>query len=189
MYNTELMLEILKSPMAQKIVQEVSPIYGKAYTVLWLYQVIGTVLDSMEEWVESLEKQVVPQTATWSLPYWEEQYKIASDESWTYERRRQNILNKCRTRAPMNPYKLSNIIAVAAGADARIEEHTGRNKFTVYISADADNVDEEYVRKEIDKAKPAHLIYDIVYERYVEGRIYIGGTIQTFKEITLTQYD
>ena len=42
--------------------------------------------------------------------------------------------------------------------------------------------------KEIDAAKPADLIYDIVYERYVVGSSYIGGTIQTAKEITLKQY-
>lgn len=188
MYRTELMEEILKSPMAQKMVQEVSPVYGQAYTVLWLYQVIGAVLDMMDEWTGTLEQQVVPQTATWSLPYWEEQYGIPTNESWSYERRRQNIVNKCRARAPINPQIMSQIVAVAAGADARIEEHTGKNHFTVYISANADMVDEESVRKEINKAKPAHLIYDIVYECYVVGNIYTAGTIQTFKEITLTQY-
>lgn len=188
MYKTELTEQILKSPMAQKIIREVSPIYGEAYTALWLYQVIGSVLDSMEEWTSSLQQQVVPQTATWSLPYWEEQYKIAADPSWTYDRRRQNIVNKCTTRAPMNPYKMASIASVAAGADARLEEHTGKNKFTIYISSNASLVDEELLKKEIDTAKPAHLIYDIVYEQYVEATYYIGGIIQTSKEITIPQY-
>lgn len=188
MYKTELMEQILKSPMAQKMVQQVSPIYGEAYTVLWLYQVIGAVLDNMKEWTDSLEKQVVPQTATWSLPYWEDQYKIFADPSWDYERRRQNIINKCRTRAPMNPYRMGQLVSVAAGADARVEEFTGKNKFTVYISANKDLVDEAFVRKEINASKPAHLIYDIIYERYVPGENYVGGIIRTYKEITLAQY-
>lgn len=188
MYRTELMDEILKSPMAQKMVQMVSPIYGKAYTVLWLYQIIGTVMDNLDEWTGSLQDQVVPQTATWSLPYWEDQYGIASEESWTYERRRQNIINRCRSRAPMNPHKLSEIISVASGADARIEELTGKNHFTVYISENAENVDEDFVKTEIDKAKPAHLIYDIKYEQHVNGELYIGGIIQTAREVTLTHY-
>lgn len=188
MYKTELMEKILKSPMAQEIVQQVSPVYGKAYTVLWLYQVIGMVLDEAKEWTESLEQQVVPQTATWSLPYWEEQYGVATDPSWSYERRRQNIINRCRTRAPINPERMSSIISVAAGADARIEEHTGKNKFTVYISANAEYVDEDFVRREINKAKPAHLIYDIIYEQYIEGNIYTGGMIQSAKEVTLKHY-
>lgn len=188
MYKTEMMEQILQSPMAQKIIQEVSPIYGEAYTVLWIYQVIGTVLDSMEDWSESLSLQVVPQTATWSLPYWEEQYGIVSNPDWSNERRRQNILNKSRNRAPMNPKKVEDIISVAAGADARIEELTGKNHFTVYISAREDMVDEDFVRKELDTVKPAHLIYDIFYEQYVDATYYVGGAIQTAKEITLIQY-
>lgn len=187
MYKTELTEQILKSPMAQTIIQEISPIYGDSYTVLWLIQVIGQVLDMMEEWATSIEKQVVPQTATWSLPYWEEQYRLVTDESWSYERRRQNIVNRMN-RAPMNPAKLEALISVAAGADARIVELTGKNRFTVYISSTQDLVDEKYVREEIDKSKPAHLIYDIVYEKYLVATEYMGGAIQAAKEVTLTQY-
>lgn len=188
MYKTELMEEILKSPMAQKIVQWVSPIYGEAYTALWLFQIIGTVLDSMNEWTESLSDQVVPQTATWSLPYWEEQYNIATNTEWTYDRRRQNVINRISNRAPMNPYKMGQIVSVAAGADARVEEHTGKNHFTVYISSRADLINEDLVKREIDNAKPAHLIYTILYEQYIESELYIGGAIQASKEITLTHY-
>ena len=188
MYKTELTEEILKSPMAQTFIQRISPLYGEAYTVLWLIQAIGTVLDSMEEWTGSLEKQVVPQTATWSLPYWEEQYGITSDPSWTYERRRQSIINKRMNRAPINPTRMANIAYVAAGVPARIEENTGKNKFTVYISANKELVNEELVRKEIDNIKPAHLIYDIKYEQYIEENHYVGGIIQVSKEIKLVQY-
>ena len=188
MYKTELIEQILTSPKAQEIIQKVSPIYGYAYTVLWLYQVIGTVLDSMEEWTAGIEKQVVPQSATWSLPLWEEQYRVFVDPTWSNERRRQNIINKCSTRAPMNPAKIESIASVAAGSDARIEEHTGKNHFTVYISSNPALVDEKQVKREINSAKPAHLIYSIVYERFVESTQYTGGIIQTAKEITLVNY-
>lgn len=188
MYRTELMDEILKSPKAQEIIQKLSPVYGDAYTALWLFQIIGTALDLMEEWTESLADQAVPQTATWSLPYWEEQYNISADPSWSYERRRQNIINKCITRAPINPSRMASIASVAAGVDARVEEHTGKNHFTVYVSAKPDMVDENYIRKEIDAAKPAHLIYSVVYEQFVENTYYMAGVIQTAKEITLTHY-
>lgn len=189
MYRTEMIEEILKSPTAQRIIQMVSPIYGEAYTVLWLYQVIGAVLDLMDEWTDSLALQVVPQTATWSLPYWEEQYGIVPNPSWNMERRRQQVVNKMRSRGPMNPYKVAQIVSVAAGADSRIEERTGKNHFTVYINSMPSMVDEAAVRKELNIVKPAHLIYDIVYEQYVPGTVYTGGIIRTFKEVTLTHYD
>lgn len=189
MYKTELMEEILKSPKAQEIVQQISPIYGEAYTTLWLFQVIGTVLDMMEEWTSTLAAQTVPHTATWSLPYWEEQYNLTSDPSWSDERRRQNIINRCVTRAPVNPYKLTNIVAVAAGAEARIEERTGKNHFTVYVSGRHNSEDEQRIKEAIDRIKPAHLIYTIIFEQYIENTNYIGGIIQAAKEVTLLHRD
>lgn len=188
MYKTELMEKILKSPKAWEIVQKLSPIYGEAYVALWLLQVIGTVLDEMDEWASSLRDQVTPNKATWSLPLWEEQYHLVTDPTWSNERRRNNILNKCVTRAPINPKKMESIIEVAANADARVEELTGKNRFTVYISSVPGKINEELVKKEINTAKPSHLIYNIVYEKYVEGAVHIGGTIHTAKEITLTQF-
>ena len=91
-------------------------------------------------------------------------------------------------RAPFNPTKLANIVYVTSGAPARIEENTGKNKFTVYISANKNLIDEVYVRKEIDRVKPAHLIYEIKYEQYIEENHYVGGVIQVSKEIKLVQY-
>ena len=115
MYKTELMEQILKSKKGQELVQMMSPLYGDAYVALWILEATGRILDEMAEWSESLVDQTRPQTATWSLPLWEKQYGIVPDPSWDMERRRQNIVNKMTQRAPMNPHKLANIIAVAAG--------------------------------------------------------------------------
>lgn len=157
MYKTELTEKILQSPMAQKVIQEISPIYGEAYTVLWLIQIIGAVLDKMNEWTGSIAEQVVPQTATWSLSYWEEQYDIYADPSWSIEKRRQNILNKCRKRAPINPKKLEDMLSELLGSPVSIRENVAKNTFEV--------VTEEYIRdlseaiELLDKISPAHLIY------------------------------
>ena len=89
----------------------------------------------------------------------------------------------------MNPAKMEKIVSVAAGTDARVEELTGgKNIFTVYISGMKEQVDEEFVKKEINRAKQANLIYNIVYERYVGATAYTGGIFQYTKEITLSQY-
>lgn len=169
MYKTELTEQILKSPMAQTFIQRISPLYGDAYVVLWLIQAIGTVIDSMEEWSGTYEKQIVPQTATWSIPFWEEQYGIVADPSWSDERRRQNIVNRIKYRAPINPKKIEEIASVAAGHPAEVEELTGKNKFTVYIR---DLVyDLEPIRTAINEVKPAHLIFDLVVGELAESFI------------------
>lgn len=182
MYKTELMEQILKSKKGQELVQMMSPLYGEAYVALWILEAIGQILDEMAEWSESLADQTRPQTATWSLPLWEKQYGIVPDPSWDIERRRQNIINKMRQRAPMNPHKLASIIAVAAGGGCIIEECTGKNHFTVHLSGISVLENEDYVRAVIDKAKPAHLIYDIVITELITCEV------QTYTGVALTEY-
>lgn len=165
MYRTELMEEILKSPMAQKIIQLVSPIYGEAYTVLWLYQAIGTILDKLDEWTGSLQDQVLPQTATWSLPYWEEQYGITPDPTLTTEQRRNNILQRIRNKSQTNPKKMEDLISNLAGYSTKVYENFSKNKFRVAIRGNVDDLTE--IHALIKEMKPAHLIYEVVIAELV----------------------
>lgn len=187
MYTTELMNQILTSPLAQKIVQNLPPRYGDAYAALWLFQIIGLELDEMYQWAMGVRDQVVPQTATWSLPLWEQLYGIIPDQSWPDERRRQNILNKMHERFAMNPKRAENILSVFAGADVRIKERTGKNQFTVCINSTPYLADLSSIMQRLDEIKPAHLIYDIVFERYARCKLYFAGIIRTAKVIHLRQ--
>ena len=77
--RTELMKKILKSEQAQKIIDEISPVYGESYVCLWLFQIIGKELDKLDDFVQNLRDETVIQTADqWALKYWEEQYRGAS---------------------------------------------------------------------------------------------------------------
>lgn len=187
MYETQLMRKILTSPMAKKMIQQISPRYGNAYTFLHLMNVTGKEWDEIEWWVDEIKKQTVPQTATWGLWMWEAQYNIIPNPEWSLERRRQAVIMKRTKKGPMNETRLAKIISVEAGVPARIEPNTGKNHFTVYLSGTPDKVDEEAVKRAISKAKPPRLIYTIIYEQYVEGTVYYGGIVRTAKEITLKQ--
>lgn len=187
MYETELMRQILKSPLAQKMVQEISPRYGAAYVFLWLLQVTGDEWDEMQDWVDDYRLQVVPQTATWALEYWEKAYGITPNPDWSYDRRRQNLLNKLTGKGPMNPKKLEKIAEVAAGFPARVEENTGKNQFTLYITGTPGIVDEAAVITAVKEAKPSRLQFDIGYEVAVSRTQYLGGAIRQLREVTLIQ--
>ena len=187
MYETELMREILKSPMAQKMIQEISPRYGNAYAFLWLMQVIGLEWDEIGKWVEEYRLQVVPQTATWSLKYWEKQYGIETNEALSDERRRAAIIAKRISKGPMNPARLERIASAAAGFPVRVVENTAKNRFEVYVSAAPWLVDEDAVIAAIEHAKPARLRYDLLYEQATTGYLYMGGAIFQRKKTTLTQ--
>ena len=188
MIQTELMRKILTSEMGQKMLSEVSPRYGNAYVVLWLFQVMGLEMDKAMEWTETFQDQVVPQTATWTIEYWERQYGIASDSSLTIEQRRQNVVNILTGKQPMTPYRLKNIAEAETGFDCRVEENTGVNTFSLYINALPEDVDEEALAATIKKAKPARLVCNIIFENAVEqATTYVATAIQQSKTITLQQ--
>lgn len=158
-YRTELMDEILTSPEARNIVGQVSPIYGAAFAGLWLFQVIGRQLDDMEAWSRAFQAETVPQTATWSLDYWEENYGIPRNPYLSEQQRRARIISRIRDRAPMSPAKLSKYIADFTGYECEIIENTGKNQFTLIRRNQSGPLG--LVRILLNEAKPAHLIYKL----------------------------
>lgn len=167
-YSSERIEEILKSDKAQEILGWFPPVYSDAYVFLWLLEEVGMSLSRLEQWAREFAEQVMPQTATWSLPYWEERYGILPDEKLSLSQRRNQIVNRRRTRAPMPPAKAIEIVENLTGVDVRIEENTGKNKFTVMFG---DVVPQDViaaVRRELNILKPAHLIYEIVTSIFYE---------------------
>lgn len=155
-HETELMQQILQSPSAQRMVDYISPIYGEDYLALWLFEIMGRALDGVEEIGDSLWDQTVPQTATWTLPYWEEEYGATPDPSWTVEQRQANVLARIQYTAPVNPAKLAALVSAAAGVPSEIVENVSKNTFHVILH-DA-SVTLGRARRVLDETKPAHLI-------------------------------
>lgn len=179
-YRTELMEEILRSQEAQQIITYLTPKYGEAYTFLWLIQIIGMQLDDMKTWAEGMTLQVTPQTATWSIGFWENEYGIVPDPAWTLEQRRKEVQNKMMARGPMNPKRLSQIASNSAGVEVAVKERTGKNKFTLLLRDYPRDISR--MKREVDAAKPAHLIYDFFVQKLVDA------SVQCFIGIKLTQH-
>ena len=159
--RTELAEEILSCEESRRMVNMVSPIYGESYVGLWLFQAIGAELDRLRVFLEELELQLNPATATWMLPEWEKRFGITPEVDWTTQQRRDAIISKRRLTAPITAKKLEDICSALVGARVDIDENTGKNKFTVYVR---DNVTVEQFKAAadaIEQAKPAHLIYDL----------------------------
>ncbi len=153
------MEEILRSPEAQRIIDFVAPIYGESYTALWLFEVIGRALDNVSGYAVSLQKQTIPYTATWTLPYWEKEYGVIPDPSWAEKQRQENILAKMKYVPPVNPKKLSEFASAAAGAPCKIIENVSKNTFQIEIDGWSGAL--ERLKNVIEEAKPAHLIWSI----------------------------
>ena len=188
-YTSELIEEILKSEKAKELLGWFPPVYSDAYVFLWLLQEVGASIKRMEQWAEEFADQVMPQRATWSLPYWEERYGIIPNESLSKEQRRNQIVNKRRTRAPMPPKKIEDIITNITGIETKIEENTGKNHFTVVSSGYIPPGLMKMVRKEINKLKPSHLIYRIISSIFYDTEItkYLASAASVLKTYTVKE--
>lgn len=160
--STKLAQALLTSDYAGQIYESISPIYGESPTGLWLIQAIGEQLDKFRAMIGEYIFQVTPETATWSLPYWEEAYGVVPNAEMTLEQRRKMVLNKMLYRAPMNPAKVEQIISNATGAKVTVVENVSKNKFAIVFSEDkGENI--LRIKKIVDELKPAHLIYDLSF--------------------------
>lgn len=188
-YTSELIEEILKSEKAKEILGWFPPVYSDAYVFLWLLQEVGASIERMEQWAEEFCDQVMPQKATWSLPYWEARYGLIPNESLSLQQRRNQIVNKRRTRAPMPPKKIEDIITNITGIETKIEENTGKNHFTVVCSGYIPPSLMKMVKKEINKLKPSHLIYQLISSIFYDTEItrYMAGAASILKTYTVKE--
>lgn len=184
-YTTELTEQLITTEAGRRALDYISPIYGEAQVALRILNSIGKELQEQADWAEELWKQIHPQTATWSLSTWETEYGITPDETKTNTERRRAVVNKIQSKAQMNPAKLAQAVSVATGESSRIEENVSLNKFEVWILATG--TDESKIKSIINRVKPAHLIYEIKYEKSEDMIAYFVAIMQTAQKITIEQ--
>lgn len=173
-YKTELMEQILTSESAKRMIDYVSPIYGKSRIGLWLFQIIGLELDDVKEICDNIYDQIFVSRATWSLPYWEKAYEITPLPDQTIEQRRQQIQQR-RVKKALNPARFEKILSSLSGVEAKIVENTGKNTFQVIFYGTVNNYDE--VLRRIEQLKPAHLICDVRISEVSESETNINYVI------------
>lgn len=157
-YKTDLTETILTSETAGRMAGYVSPVYGRSYIGLWLFQVMGIPFDEILVITEHFFEEFFPETAVWSLPLWEQAYAVVGNDEESLEERRQRILLK-RHKQPMNPCRMEKLAGMLAGAGIKITEFTGKNAFTVTLDRITDNM--SGLQEFLDQVKPAHLTYEI----------------------------
>lgn len=159
---TEMMVDILKSDVAQQIIDYVSPIYGDSYVGLWLFEVMGQALDPVVEYSASLKTEGNPLTSDLLLPLWEQHYKIPTNEALTKEQRQKQLKTKILGRRALNPTVLAEIVSASlGGVRVDIQERYEGDKNTFLVNVREVIPSFEPARAVLSERKPAHLIYVI----------------------------
>lgn len=149
--------DIIKSPIAAKMLSHILPIYDNDEYILSAFQVIGKEMDELWKIVNEISEQVYPQRATWTLDFWEQQLGIKHDVALTLEERRKRILVKLNTYHPVNRERIRFVASSAAGVDVQVIELTKKYIFHVVLLAKDMNVVNRQVWESVDDVKPAHL--------------------------------
>ena len=127
--------KILTSPSGKRCKEYISPIYEESVYGKWILQAIGTALDEINTRVREYQQQIVPQSATWALEYYEKEYNIPTDPNASIISRRNAIILKMQTRLPMNPRRFEKITSQAAEVGCRVVKNTAKNTFEIWLSA------------------------------------------------------
>ena len=80
--------------LARDMIGMISPIYDNSYVGKWIFEVMSVPLSLAQKTINELREQAFPETATWSLPYWEQSYGIPTNESLSIEERRSQVIRK-----------------------------------------------------------------------------------------------
>lgn len=158
---------ILTNELGNRMLDMVAPIYDKSKAALYLFQALGIVLQKEIDFVSGdFINQMFPQTATWGLEYWEDEYGVVTDVSKSLEQRRAYLMSVMYKKRPMTPKRLEQIIKGVTGFDSEILENVADNTFQVIIRGYVANL--KPVIDELDKKAPAHLNYLLRMSELVE---------------------
>ena len=140
---------------AKEMMEMISPIYDDSYVMKWIMEVIGRPLSKAEDIVDELVKEAFPETCTWTIEYWEDQYNIPHNRSLTIQQRRDQLIQKLNYRRSMNPVRICQLIAVVTGTKVELIENVAKNTFEIDILDD--DADVTAVQKLIYDIKQSHL--------------------------------
>lgn len=148
----------------KRMLRSVSPIYDRAYTARWLFEVMGIEMEEARESVDEFRLQAFPETATWGLFYWEQRYHIRTNESLTLEERRQKVIARRWKYSPMNPARLEMFIKQSCGRDAHVTEYNSEYRFEIAIDGDGGALEYDKYIELLKAMKPSHLTMVVILE-------------------------
>lgn len=150
----------------KRMLASVSPIYSKAYTAKWLFEVMGMEMEEARTYIAELRLQAHPKTATWGLFYWEMRYHIPIDNSLPIEDRRQKVMSKRWKYAPMNPARMEEYINRASGRTAIVTEYNDEYRIEVAIDGVGGALEYEKIIELVRTVKPSHIAIQIILETH-----------------------
>lgn len=180
---------ILTNELGNMMLDTVAPIYDQSKLALYVFQANGIVLSKETQFVnDDFILQIFPQTATWGLKYWEEEYGITTDESKTIDERRAYLMSVMFKKLPMTPYRVKQIVKGVTGCNCKVDDNTYQNSILIIIQGYVPGKI-TLLKNELDKKLPAHISYTIrMSENYeMETSTYTGAGVSVLEHYEIQE--
>ncbi|MFC2315633.1 MAG: putative phage tail protein [Selenomonas massiliensis] len=132
-----------------------------------------------------ITKQFFIETATWGLPSWEDVYQTNPPYDASIELRRTLVKAKMLGRQPATKLRIERLVnTFTKGGDAYVEEDVAPGSFRLHFPSII--LWQEQLEEALDAAVPAHLMYDLHFEKdKADAVLYYASapTIHTTYEI------
>lgn len=141
-------------------------VYEGVRSILGLRDVflaIDPEIQLIREDITQLQKELYVKTTEYFIERWETDFSLSYDPSLSLPERRQRILNKLARKKPLTFSNLELLVKNNIdNPQVYISNDSGNYHFTIIIQTD----DYEQMKEAVQKAKPAHLTFDIVVTQY-----------------------
>ena len=118
----------------------------------------------LKDYVEDLNNNLYVKTATWGLDLFEEELGLTTDESISYEERRERILAKKRGNGTTTKAMIKNTAEAFSGGEVEVIENFNDYSFIVkFIGTKGIPKNLTLFKNMIEEIKPAHLNYELAF--------------------------
>lgn len=157
--------------MAKDMMGMISPIYDNSYVAKWIFEVMSVSLALARQTVDDLMNEAFPETTSWAISMWEQEYGITPNESLSIEDRRKALTQKRNYRRPMNPWRIEQLVKEICNRDVQLKENVEPHTYEIIIGEGDNEIDLDAVYNAVYKVKQSQKHVRIVYETVVGVRI------------------
>lgn len=176
--------DIITSPFADWMLRQVTPFYNDDYYNLSVFNSIGIAVDSLAQYIYSLQGASAPLTADEvSVQLWESVLDITPDSKADLSSRQAAITAALNANQRMNKYRLERLLNMyVPNGSVEIIEHYNDYMIEIVIKMSGEGYDQKSMIEMLEKYKPAHIGYvsdKTHYHNLYLGAVTIGGDVNT----------
>lgn len=170
------------------LMQYLPAYYADNQTMIDLQDSDAEEIGSLRAAVADALKQSFLSSATWGLGRKEAEFGLPTDQSQSYERRREMIRAKLRGSGITTPEMIERVASAFAGGEAQVTRVPGEYRFIVrFIGILGIPPNMAGLIQMIEDIKPAHLAYEFAYTYTTWGMVKALTLIQA-KAMTWSQF-